>query len=295
MSKTFVSIFAAVCVTLILTADVVQAQTCTRPSQNAWVAVRDNGAGRDTVRFGYDGTATYGLNTALCEIELPPAPPTGVFDVRWVNIPGREGTDTPAGMGQGFKEDYRQFVSAAKIDTHKVKFQPSDAGFPFTFNWNISGILAVCDSAILQDEFGGAIVKVRMHAVDNAVVSNAAFSSLLLIRFGQRATSVTPIDDVIPAEFALMQNYPNPFNPSTTIRFAVARLAKTEIAVFDVLGRQVSTLVSENLAPGVYDVQWNGTNNQGLAVTSGIYFVQMRSLDETNANFSDTRKLVLMK
>jgi len=271
------------------------AQSCTPPSQRTWVIINDAGAGRDTVWFGFDPTATYGLNTPLCEIELPPPPPAGVFDVRFTNIPGHEGQDTPAGMGQGFLEDYRLYVGPADVDTHRVRLQAGDAGYPMTLTWDMAQILAISDSCILQDEFGGILVKVRMHAVTSVVVSNPAISTLLLIRYGQRVTGVDPISTVIPAEFGLHQNYPNPFNPSTTIRFDIQRGAQTDIAVFDILGRRIATLVGAQLAPGTYSTTWNGTNDLGLSVASGMYLVRMSALDEQGASFSAMKKIVFMK
>ncbi len=292
MLKTFVSICAA-CLLLVVVVQTSSAQ-CTQATARAWVAVGDAGAGRDTLWFGQDANGTYGLNTPLCEIELPPAPPTGVFDARWVNIPGRDGLDTPAGLGQGVSEDYRQYI-AGDIDTFKVKFQPSDAGFPMTFRWSIANILATCDSAIFQDEFGGIVVKARMHVVDNAVVTSSAFSSMLVIRYGATVSGISPTGTELPTEFALEQNYPNPFNPSTTIRFGIEQLAKTDVAVFDILGRKIASLVSEELAPGFYNINWDGRNDLGVAVSSGTYLLRMTAVNEQNQSFSSVRKLLLMK
>ncbi len=298
MPRTRVAILFAV---LVLASVLVQSASaqCTPPSSRTWIIVTDNGAGRDTLWFGHDPAATYGLNTPLCEIELPPAPPSGVFDVRWVNIDSHAGQDTPAGLGQGFIEDYRQAITplpSADVDTFRVKFQPGDGGLPFTFTWTTSGVTAICDSAILQDEFGGLLVKARMHVVSSVQVTNPAFSTLLLIRYGQKGgSSVNPIGDVLPSEFALDQNYPNPFNPSTTVQFSVPRMSQTDVAVFDILGRRVATLVSEQLAPHTYTVKWEGKNDQGAAVASGMYLLRMSAVDERGANFTAMRKLVLMK
>jgi hypothetical protein len=198
-------------------------------------------------------------------------------------------------MGQGFTEDYRAYVSAAKIDTHRVKFQPGAGGAPFTLSWSTSGVLAICDSAILQDEITGTFVTARMHVVNSLTVTSGAISSLLLIRYGQVGTGVDPVGDVLPSEYALAQNFPNPFNPSTAIQFSVPRLAQTDVAVFDVLGRRVATLVSEQLAPHTYKVVWEGKNDQGASVASGMYLLRMSAVDESGAKFSATRKLVLMK
>ncbi|GEM_PF-1683785 len=269
---------------------------CSLATARTWIAIRDNGLGRDTLWFGQDVAGSRGLdNPPLCEIELPPPPPTGVFDVRFVNPPGREGLDTPAGMGQGFKHDYRQYYDPLDVDTFKLKFQPSDAGFPFLFKWTTAGILGVSDSAWLRDEFGGFIFNVRMHVVDSLLLSNPAFSSALIIRFGATATGVKPINNLVPQQYSLEQNYPNPFNPSTTIEFAVSRLSKTDVAVFDILGKKVATLVSEQLAPGHYRVEWNGTNELGSLVSSGVYMLRMNAVDEKNQAFSAVRKLMFTK
>ncbi len=292
MPRTFVFAFAMVLLASVLV-QFANAQ-CTPPTQRTSVVVTDNGAGRDTLWFGFDPTGTYGLNTPLCEIELPPAPPTGVFDVRWVNTPGHDGMDTPAGLGQGFKQDYRA-LAAGVTDTFKVKFQPGDGGYPFHFRWATAGVIAIYDSAVLQDEFGGILLRVRMDLQDSALVTSPALSSLLLIAKGQKTTSVEPISNEIPSEFALSQNYPNPFNPTTTIRFAVKQFAKTDVAVFDILGRKIATLVSEPLAPGVYSVNWNGKNDLGVTVASGIYLLRMTAVDDQNGSFTAMRKLVFMK
>ncbi len=268
---------------------------CAQGTARTLIFIHDNGTGADTLWFGQDATGTYGLDNPLCEIELPPAPPAGVFDARWVNIPGREGLDTPGGFGQGFKQDYRQWVSETDIDTFKLKFQPSDAGYPVSLLWSTASILAMCDSAWLQDEFGGVIFRTRMHAAGTHIFLNPAFSSALLIRFGARTTDVKPINNLVPDQFSLLQNYPNPFNPTTTIEFAVSRASKTDVAVYDILGKKVATLISEQLAPGYYRVQWNGTNQLGSLVSSGVYMLRMNAVDEKNQAFSAVRKLRFTK
>jgi photosystem II stability/assembly factor-like uncharacterized protein len=95
------------------------------------------------------------------------------------------------------------------------------------------------------------------------------------------------ISNEIPQDFLLSQNYPNPFNPSTIIRFDVSGTssAKTSLIVYDLLGQEVATLVNENLRPGEYDVQFDGTNNP-----SGIYYYKL-----TAGNFTETKKMVLVK
>ena len=98
-------------------------------------------------------------------------------------------------------------------------------------------------------------------------------------------TSVERLPTNLPTHFSLDQNYPNPFNPATTISFSLPSKSFVSLKVFDVLGREVSTLVSEELSVGTYSWSWNA---EGLA--SGIYFYRLQA-----GTFSETKKLVLIK
>jgi len=93
----------------------------------------------------------------------------------------------------------------------------------------------------------------------------------------------------VPNSFALLQNYPNPFNPSTTVKFTVPAGHNGEnvsIRIYDMLGKEVSTLVNENgMAPGTYEITWHAEN-----FSSGIYFSTMQA-----GNFTDTKKMILVK
>jgi hypothetical protein len=172
---------------MLFCAEYLNAQPCTRPPARAWLRVADTGAGKDTLWFGFDSTATYGIDPTLCETELPPIPPAGVFDARFVNIPGREGWEPPLGLGQGVKDDYRIYVNRADIDTHKVLFQPTvPPGYPIVLRWSPTELLRMCDSARLIDAFAGFFVNVRMQAIDSARVTNSAITNLLVIRYGQK-------------------------------------------------------------------------------------------------------------
>ena len=89
----------------------------------------------------------------------------------------------------------------------------------------------------------------------------------------------------IPSEFSLEHNYPNPFNPSTTIQFSITRSASTQLTIYDLLGREVATLVNEAMAPGTYKVRWDAN-----AVASGIYFYRLRS-----GEYTETKRMLLLK
>ncbi len=95
-----------------------------------------------------------------------------------------------------------------------------------------------------------------------------------------------PADSTIPEEFSLGQNYPNPFNPTTTISYALPKSAEVELTVFNVLGKKVETLVSEQKPAGVHEVTWDATN-----LPSGIYLYRLN----VTGDFSVTKSLVLVR
>lgn len=95
---------------------------------------------------------------------------------------------------------------------------------------------------------------------------------------------------ILPETYAMSQNTPNPFNPSTSIDFALPTAAKTKIEVFNILGQKVKTLVDEYLTAGNKRVEWDGTDDRGSAVASGIYLYKMTAND-----FTQTKKMMLMK
>jgi len=98
-------------------------------------------------------------------------------------------------------------------------------------------------------------------------------------------TAVKDSKSKIPTTFSLSQNYPNPFNPATTISFALPSRSLVSLKVFDILGREVSTIVSGELQAGSYTRQWNASN-----MASGVYFYRLQA-----GSFSETKKLLLLK
>ncbi len=95
---------------------------------------------------------------------------------------------------------------------------------------------------------------------------------------------------LIPATYRLSQNYPNPFNPVTHIQYGIPEDGYVEIVIYDMTGRQLKTLVSETKSAGNYQVTWNGRNDAGEMVPSGIYLYRMES-----GEYHQVHKLVLLK
>jgi hypothetical protein len=90
--------------------------------------------------------------------------------------------------------------------------------------------------------------------------------------------------------FALHANHPNPFNPRTTISFDLPQAGPVELAIFDVTGRRVRTLLRESRGAGTHEVIWPGTNDDGRQVASGVYLYELRA-----GSFVETKRMTLLK
>jgi len=124
-------------------------------------------------------------------------------------------------------------------------------------------------------------------ASGNGVVVMSGFGALT-----SAITSVRSSKDKMPAAFTLNQNYPNPFNPSTVISFGIPEASHVSLQIFDIVGREVSTLVDEDLAPGNYRSRFIADH-----ISSGVYFYRIIAAKRSDKShlFVDTKKFVLLK
>jgi hypothetical protein len=95
---------------------------------------------------------------------------------------------------------------------------------------------------------------------------------------------------ILPKKIYLYQNYPNPFNPVTTLRYDLPEDALVNITIYDMMGREVKTLVNATQDAGFKSIIWNATNNQGNPVSAGMYLYQIQA-----GEFVQTRKMLLLK
>lgn len=98
----------------------------------------------------------------------------------------------------------------------------------------------------------------------------------------------------VPKNFQLYQNYPNPFNPTTTIRYGLPETGKVRIAIFNLYGQKVVDLVNKTQNTGYYQIIWNGKNQSGVSVSSGVYICYINVIGQTQS-FSSNMKMLLMK
>ncbi len=97
-------------------------------------------------------------------------------------------------------------------------------------------------------------------------------------------------DENLPKNFALFQNYPNPFNPETEIRYQLPKKSDVRLTIFNLQGQKIRTLINGYQPAGTHSVKWNGQDQSGNAVVSGVYLYQMRV-----GNFMETRKMLLLR
>ncbi len=121
--------------------------------------------------------------------------------------------------------------------------------------------------------------------VDTPSSGTVKVHSVSLIVVGSTPATLVKAAPRLPSSFALSQNYPNPFNPSTQIQFSVPQAGFVSLKVYDVLGREVATLINRELAPSSYSITWNAAN-----VPSGVYLYRLDA-----GNYSVTKKMVLLK
>ena len=99
------------------------------------------------------------------------------------------------------------------------------------------------------------------------------------------------VDDIsVPMEFALHQNYPNPFNPTTSIKFDLPNAGNVKLVIYDMMGREVRTLLNNNINAGFQSVKWDATNDFGKPVSAGVYIYQIQA-----DGFIQSKKMILLK
>jgi outer membrane protein assembly factor BamB len=117
-----------------------------------------------------------------------------------------------------------------------------------------------------------------------------AIAASKIVVFGNIETKVDDAFNKFPYGFELLQNYPNPFNPETRIKYAVSKHARVILRIINLRGQQVRTLVNEEKPIGIYEVTWDGKNDSGQRVASGIYLYRLES-----SHFIQIRKMVVLQ
>jgi len=130
----------------------------------------------------------------------------------------------------------------------------------------------------------------QAYSADLIITSDDPFAPLTTITVTGQGMPVSNTDPVSPAVTVLTGNHPNPFNPTTTISFSLKEKAPMTLEIYNILGQKVKTLVSDVMDKGTHNVVWNGKDNSGRNVASGVYFYRMKS-----GSYTSTKKMIMMK
>ena len=153
-----------------------------------------------------------------------------------------------------------------------------------TWQWTLGGQGGGSPLQMEANDFFGATLNDQMFVDDYRVVGD---------------TTVVGVDEknpLIPDVFALEQNYPNPFNPSTTIRYALPKDAFVTLKIYNILGQEIISLREEMQNVGFHNVIWNGRNNAGQTIASGVYFYRLEARPADGAEpFVSFKKMLMLK
>ena len=213
------------------------------------ISISDAKGGTGTLYFGKSEE----VGSIVERAEMPPVPPLASFDARF--------------QSQRFVEGYS---SDSKLTRLNINVQTES--YPLTLNWKTTDdglrLWLIVDDHTRQS----------LEGTSGTLTINSPMRSL--------AIEIQPaLDALVPKKFALEQNYPNPFNPSTVIRYSLPVTSQVTLKVFDVLGREVVTLINEMQESGYKTVELNATS-----LPSGVYIYRISA-----GQFTDVKKLILVK
>ncbi len=179
--------------------------------------------------------------------------------------------------GDYLKQAYQATPSFRQFNSDSSAFLYAVTGLGRIFNSNIesSPIITLRFKNSAEDNLHLSF-EYNLRNDDGEIIESSGISTTLI--------------SMIPSQYSLRQNYPNPFNPSTTIRYEIPTESFVTITVYDILGRQVKTLIRKEHIPGYHEVHWNGKDQSGKQVASGMYFYHLYSKD-----YSKIQKMVLLR
>lgn len=199
-------------------------------------------------------------------------------------------------------------VNTNSSDTSKLHFKWTSAGSDPSINykWKIKKGGTSNEKVFTSNNSGADTVFTIRHSMLDSIAQDfgttgdsvlcawsvwsyngvdSASSNIFIVILKRTNVGITQISSTIPDKFSLGNNYPNPFNPTTKIVFDLPKAVHTELKIYDVMGREVETLVNNNLQPGRYEYTWNAHT-----LSSGIYFYRIKA-----GKFIDNKRMVLIK
>jgi len=217
------------------------------------------------------------------------APATGELSIgKRVAVPGSELVSVPLQIADAKNVNsvtYEISYDTKLAEVTDVKFStPKDWLTAYKIENGVVKIVMAGLSSVNVNDLASLTMKMKSKDANVTLSGTAKINDL-------ESKTLAPMSvGEIPASYSLSQNYPNPFNPSTTIRFALPATSHVKLSIYSIDGQLVKTLVDDSKDAGNYSVVWNGTNNLGSQVASGMYIYRIDA-----GNFVNTKKLMLMK
>jgi hypothetical protein len=225
-----------------------------------------------TLKTSTSGCSCHGSNPATSVSVLIAGPSslkpgaTGAYTVTVTDVAGTSGGGVDISASTGILAPVSTFLQLLNGElTHMMSL-----AVPTTYNFTYTAPSAAGVVTLYATGKGTAFT--AWNFATNFIVSVTT------------ATAVSPPVSA-PVSYGLEQNYPNPFNPSTEIRFSIAEEQQATLAVYDIQGREVASLIDSRLQPGTYSAVWNAQN-----MPSGVYFYRLKA-----GQFTETKKLLLQK
>lgn len=243
------------------------AQTQT-PDVTIDLIVNDNIDKIRDLSFGLDNLATDGIDQFLGELELPPVPVPGAWDVRLILPPNNW-------LGLASWKDYRNETNFPYTGQreYRIQYQLHDDSDTIFFKWDFPPEV----TGVLQDLIVGTIVNQPMHGSGSFYLVRGGTPDPLILNQLKMTISYNNIiagfNEVseYPSDFILEQNYPNPFNPSTAINFSLPVSSDISLRVFNILGKEVADITKGFYSAGNHSVVFDA---KGLA--TGVYIYQLK-------------------
>jgi len=240
-----------------------------------------DGISGDTLRFGLDPAATNGIDILLNENELPPLPPSGIFDARFTG----SGLTPPVPIGNGLKNDYREGSSGYYGEKkHRIKYQTGSGSVILINWWNLPSEISIR----IQDVINGSLIDTTITGSGSYRITNPlGFSSMYLTVIYSFITSVSfnTINQDSPFNLTLLQNFPNPFNPVTNIKYYLPVEGNVKLSVYNSSGHLVKILIDSYIPAGFHEQNFNASD-----LPSGVYYYKIQA-----AKFSDSKRMLLLK
>ncbi|UCD38624.1 MAG: T9SS type A sorting domain-containing protein, partial [Fidelibacterota bacterium] len=211
----------------------------------------------------------------------------GVVDGSWLNtddarsnVLGSQAHTAGAVAGAGTYDFVIEVVPLAD-GTNKVAFRLDNTDG----SYSVFGSAVDNHVALVADEFNCV-----GFAIDNSTTTAMNLTEVMVDMIPSGTVGVDKDGPALPMVYALHQNYPNPFNPTSTIKYELPEMSDVSLVVYNLLGREIIRLVDRSMRAGYHQVQWNGIDARGRAVTSGLYIARL-----VTPEYTKSIKMLLLK